>query len=146
MKMRKLTAMLCLILAAAVLVGCTAAKGSVKVKQGKDFTKTVDLSEMDTVLVQGTTLDASGKPVSVDEQGVLVSSVLLSAGIESSWIGDVSVQARDKSTVELTGSELNMANKAYLTQQEDGSWNLVVLGEDDGRILTDVVFLHAENI
>ena len=39
-----------------------------------------------------------------------------------------------------------MANKAYLTQQEDGSWNLVVLGEDDGRILTDVVFLHAENI
>ena len=146
MKVHKLTAILCLVLAAAVLVGCTAAKGSVKVRQGKDLSKTVDLSELEPVPVQGTTLDASGKQVKVDAQGVLVSNVLLAAGIESSWIGEISVEGRDKSTVELTGSELNMANKAYLTLQEDGSWDLVVLGEDDGRMLSDVVFLQAENI
>ena len=44
-----------------------------------------------------------------------------------------------------TGSELNMANKVYLTAQEDGTWDLVVLG-DDGCVLKDVVFLHAQNI
>lgn len=145
MNMRKLSAILCFILAATMLVGCTAAKGSVKVRQGNALSKTVDLTVLTTEPVKGTVTDHDGKQTEIDAEGVLVSDVLLAGGIESSWIGDVSVQSRDKTSVEVTGSELNMANKVYLTAQEDGTWDLVVLG-DDGCVLKDVVFLHAQNI
>lgn len=140
MRAHKVSAILCLVLVFALLVGCAAAKGSVKVKQGKDLTKTVDMTQQETNRVQGEAGDAA-----LDGEGILVSDVLLAAGIESSWIGNVTVQARDKNTAEVTGTELNMADKAYLMAQEDGSWDLAVMG-DDGFVLKDVVFLHAENI
>ena len=143
---RKFSAIVCLVLAAVLLVGCTASKGSVKVRQGNALPKTVDLTALHTEPVQGVTLDADGNAVEVDTTGILISNVLQAGDIDASWIGNVSVSARDKSTAEVTGSELNMANKAYLTPQEDGSWDLVVLGEDDGRILKDVVYLRGENI
>lgn len=146
MKMHKLTAILSLMLAVALLAGCAAAKGSVKVRQGNALSKTVDLSTIATEHVQGVSLDADGNQVSVEGEGILVSDVLQAGAIESSWIGEVSVQSRDKSTAEVTGSELNMADKAYLMEQEDGTWSLVILGEKDGLILPDVVFLHAQNI
>lgn len=144
MRARKVSAVLCLLMFLTLFAGCTAAKGSVKVKQGNDLTKTVDLTQQETTRVEGNTKDASGD-VKVDADGILVSDVLMAAGIESSWIGNISVESRDKNTVELTGTELNMANKAYLVAQDDGSWDLVVLG-DDGFVLKDVVFLHAQNI
>ena len=144
MRARKVSAVLCLLMILTLFAGCTAAKGSVKVRQGNDLTKTVDLTQQETTRVEGNTKDASGD-VKVDADGILVSDVLMAAGIESSWIGNISVESRDKNTVELTGTELNMANKAYLVAQDDGSWDLVVLG-DDGFVLKDVVFLHAQNI
>ena len=143
---RKFSAILCLVLSAVLLTACTAAKGSVKVRQGNALSKTVELTSLPTEPVQGVTLNADGDQIDVDTTGILISSVLQAGDIDASWIGEVSVQARDKTTVEVTGSELNMANKAFLTPQEDGSWDLVVLGEDDGCILKDVVFLHAQNI
>lgn len=143
---RKSSAIVCLMLAAILLVGCTASKGSVKVRQGNGLPKTVELTSLPTEPVQGVTLDADGNTVEVDTNGILISSVLNAGGIDASWIGEVSVGNRDKNTAEVTGSVLNMANKAYLTPQEDGSWDLVVLGEEDGYILKDVVSLHAQNI
>ncbi|MBQ9044917.1 MAG: hypothetical protein IJ112_03110 [Oscillospiraceae bacterium] len=136
----------CLLLAALMLVGCTATKGSVKVRQGNALSKTVELSTLQTQPVKGVSQDANGDKVEIDTVGVLVSDVLTAGDIDPSWIGDVSVETRDKQTAEVTGSELNMADKAYLTPEDDGTWSLVILGESDGCVLKDVVFLHAQNI
>ena len=147
MKHSKGLLFLCLMLAAVLLAGCSAAKGSVKVRQGNDLSKTVDLTALTCEPVRGSSVDENGKSVEIDTTGVLVSDVLQAANIDSSWIGNISVQSRDKQTVEVTGSELNMASKAYLTPQDDGTWSLVVLSDDDdGFMLRDVVYLHAENI
>lgn len=147
MKIYKGFALACLILVSILLVGCTVAKGSVKVRQGNDLSKTVDLTALSCEPVRGTSVDADGKTVTIDSEGVLISDVLMAANIESSWIGDITVQSRDKQTVEVTGSELNMANKAFLVAEDDGTWSLVILGDKkEGCILKDVVFLHAQNI
>lgn len=147
MKSRRAISFACFFLVMLLMAGCTAAKGSVKVKQGQDLSKTVDLTAMECEPVQGTAVDADGNAVSIDTTGVLLSDVLMSAGIESSWIGDIEVQSRDKQTTDVAGSVLNMADKAYLTPEEDGTWTLVVLGKGkESCILKDVVFLHAQNI
>ena len=147
MRQRSLSLLLAFLMVALLFAGCTAAKGSVRVKQGSAPSKLVDLTELPTVSVQGKTVDAEGNVVSVDAQGILLCDIFTAGEIEPSWIGDVTVQARDKTTASVTGAELNMANKAYLTLQDDGSWDLIVLSSDDaGFMLKDVVLLHGQNI
>ena len=139
--------MLALLLSSLILIGCSASKGSVEVKQGMAPGKNVDLSQMDHQNVTGQTVDANGKAVKIKGEGVLVSDVLHAGGVEATFIGDIKAESRDGNTVEITGSELNMANKTFLIQQDDGSWDLVILGDaSDGCILKDTVLLHAENM
>ena len=95
--------------------------------------KYVDLNLLDTVPVQGSIVNGKGEKSDIDTQGVPLEDVIKNAGFDPSGAAAVKVTADDEFSAELSGDELNEADKAYLVGEDDGSMRLVVFGDSNAK-------------
>ena len=93
----------------------------------------VDLKSLDTVPVQGTVVNGKGEESEIDTQGVSLADVIEKAGFDPDNAAAVKVTADDEFSAELTGGEVNEADKAYLVCEDDGSMRLVVFGDSNAK-------------
>ncbi len=95
--------------------------------------KYVDLNSLETVPVQGGIVNGKGEKIDIDTQGVPLADVIKGAGFDPNGAAAVRVTADDEFSAELSGDELNEADKAYLIREDDGSMRLVVFGDSNAK-------------
>lgn len=83
--------------------------------------------------ISGVIRNGKGEEMELQEQGVALSAVLRSAGIDSAAVQTLSAVAEDEFSAELSGEEVNEPGKAFLAKDKDGSMKLIVFGDSNSK-------------
>lgn len=140
MKQKKtiLLVLLCLVLVTTVLAVIhlstrdRAPEGALMIRY-KDQTSYIELSKLKTAEVTGTIVNGKGEEMEVREQGVRVEDVLKAAGIDPAQAGSVTATAADEFSAVLTGEEIREAGKAWLAEDREGKFRLIVFGDSNSK-------------
>lgn len=92
------------------------------------------------VPVTGTLVNGKGDETSVDTTGLPLQEILQHSGIAG--YQTVTVTARDEYHAEVNAEEIEADGKVYLTVDADGTFRLVIFGDDNSkRNVSDVIQL-----
>ena len=107
--------------------------------------KEISFSELPLTQVRGTQMTAKGEKRTIDAQGCSLRQVLTESLGTSPDAAKVTVFAGDGFHAEVTAKEWEQPDQVYLILREDGTLQLLVLGDSDSRRnVKDVERLVAE--
>ena len=140
MRQKRISLLIILILAAAAaLLAVLHLTGGRNVKQGKveiirkDKKWVLDESDIARIPVKGELVNGKGERINIDAKGSLLADLLTSAGIDPSETASLKITSRDEYSAEISGEELQEADKVYLISEGDGTFTLVVFGDSNSK-------------
>ena len=111
-------------------------KGALSIESGGQ-TVELPLKELNMTNVQGTVVNGKGEERTIEAEGILLSEVLLKAGIQD--FSEVTVTADDAYSAVVTAEEIAAPDTVYLIRQDKGGMQLIVFGDmNSKRNVSDV--------
>lgn len=119
-----------------------ASEGALRIESGGQVQK-FPLDRLALTPVHGTVRNGKGEVRTVDAQGILLSHVLVEAGI-TEFTG-VTVTADDEYSAAVTAEEVAAQDMVWLILQDEGGMQLIVFGDKNSkRNVSDVVRLSVQ--